>query len=59
MIIMNNISRKDIGFGSDFNEISVIKKDGGVVKIDKDTKRKIAGRIWDEIIKSIHDLGNF
>jgi phosphopantothenoylcysteine decarboxylase/phosphopantothenate--cysteine ligase len=59
MIIMNNISRKDIGFGSDFNEISVIKKYGGVVKIDKDTKRKIAGRIWDEIIKSIHDLGNF
>jgi len=59
MIIMNNISRKDIGFGSDFNEVSVIKKDGGVVKIERDTKRKIAGRIWDEIIKSLNDLGNF
>ncbi len=51
MIIMNDISRRDIGFKSDFNEVSIIKADGSMIKVLKDRKRIIARRIWDEIIK--------
>lgn len=53
MIVLNDISRNDIGFGSDFNEVSVIKNNGSIVKFPKDTKRKIAGFIWNEIIKNL------
>jgi phosphopantothenoylcysteine decarboxylase/phosphopantothenate--cysteine ligase len=48
-IIINDVSRKDIGFGSDFNEIYFF--DGKeVTKIEKTLKTKIAKIIWDRIL---------
>jgi phosphopantothenoylcysteine decarboxylase/phosphopantothenate--cysteine ligase len=52
MIVLNDISRKDSGFGSDYNEVVIISKDGSVKKIPKNTKRIIARGIWDEIVKN-------
>ena len=52
MIVLNDISRKDSGFGSDYNEVIVISKDGHLKKIPKNTKRIIARGIWDEIVKN-------
>ncbi|HEX7561050.1 MAG TPA: phosphopantothenoylcysteine decarboxylase, partial [Candidatus Humimicrobiaceae bacterium] len=52
MIVLNDISRKDSGFGSDYNEVIVISKDGRLKKIPKNTKRIIARGIWDEIVKN-------
>ena len=51
MIVLNDISRKDCGMGSDYNEVIIITKDGNMKKIPKDTKRMIARGIWDEIVK--------
>ena len=51
LIIANDISRHDIGFESDFNEVIVLKKDGSEKKLKKDNKRIIARKIWDEINK--------
>ena len=51
LIIANDISRNDIGFESDFNEVIVLKQDGSVKKLKKDNKRIIARKIWDEINK--------
>ncbi len=51
MMIANDISREDIGMGSRYNEVEVIKSDGSVKKLKKNKKRIISRGIWDEIIK--------
>ena len=51
MIVLNDISRGDCGFGSDYNEVIILSKDGSIKKIPKNTKRMIARGIWDEIVK--------
>ena len=41
-IVANDISRKDIGFGSDFNEVTIISKGGSKHHVAKSTKQDIA-----------------
>jgi phosphopantothenoylcysteine decarboxylase/phosphopantothenate--cysteine ligase len=45
IIIANDISRKDIGFESDYNRVFIIKKDKTVIKTEKLKKEKLAGKI--------------
>ncbi len=49
-LIANDISRKDIGFGSDENEVHILHADGQIEKIEKTSKENIAKeilkRIW-------------
>jgi len=49
-LIANDISRKDIGFGSDKNEVSILYKDGRIEKLEKNTKSAIAKEILNRII---------
>lgn len=48
-LIANDISRKDIGFSSDFNEVTILNKDGGTKKLEKADKKTIAKEILKEI----------
>ena len=41
-IAANDISRNDIGFGSDYNEITLLFKDGSEKKIEKMPKKDVA-----------------
>lgn len=41
-LVANDISRSDIGFSSDYNEVYVINKLGKIQKIDKTSKSQIA-----------------
>ena len=50
-IVANDISKKDIGFGSDDNEVYIIDKHDNIKKIDKSSKSNIAKAIVDEISK--------
>ena len=50
-IVANDISKKDIGFGSDDNEVYIIDKHDNIKKIDKSRKSNIAKAIVDEISK--------
>ena len=52
MIVVNDISRKDIGMESDFNEAGIIVQGKKRIKIKKAKKRIIAAGIWDEIVKN-------
>ncbi len=49
-IAANDISREDIGFGSDFNEITLISKDGKQKLISKTTKLEAAKIILKECL---------
>ena len=53
MIVLNDISRGDIGFESDFNEVFIITADGGTKKIERNSKRLVSRRIWDTIVKKM------
>ena len=55
MTVLNDISRTDIGFNSDFNEVTIIGMNEKMIKIEKNHKRIIARKIWDEILK-IQDI---
>jgi phosphopantothenoylcysteine decarboxylase / phosphopantothenate---cysteine ligase len=44
-------SRKDIGFSSDDNEVTILDKNGGLNKIEKTSKKVIARKILEFIIK--------
>ena len=50
-LIANDISRKDIGFNSDENEVIILDKNGGMTKIDKTSKRILARKILEYITK--------
>ena len=50
-IVANDISKKDIGFGSDDNEVYIIDRHDNIKKIDKSSKNNIAKAIVDEILK--------
>lgn len=48
-LVANDISRQDIGFSSEFNEVYFIDKSFNVSKIDRDTKNNIAKKILEKI----------
>ncbi len=49
-IVANDISRKDIGFGSDHNAGVVMFSDGSSHELEKMTKREMADRILDLVV---------
>jgi phosphopantothenoylcysteine decarboxylase/phosphopantothenate--cysteine ligase len=48
-IIANDIMLSDTGFGSDYNKVSIISKDGNMVSLSKMSKREVAGEIFNTI----------
>jgi len=54
LIVVNDISRNDIGFESDFNEVSIVNSRGEVKKIQRAKKRIISREIINEIILKLN-----
>ena len=48
-LVANDISRKDIGFSSDENEVYILDKDLKITHLEKTTKQKIAKQILEHI----------
>ena len=48
-LIANDISRKDIGFSSDYNEVTILNKNGETKKLEKADKMTIAKQIFEVI----------
>ena len=44
-LIANDISRKDTGFSSDYNEVFILDRNLNITKLEKDTKYNIAKKI--------------
>jgi phosphopantothenoylcysteine decarboxylase/phosphopantothenate--cysteine ligase len=49
IIVANDISRKDAGFDSDWNQVSIFRRDGETVETPRESKHEISRRIWNEI----------
>ena len=50
IIIANDISKKNIGFNSDLNEVTIIEKNGKTQKIQKNSKKFVASLIAKKIV---------
>ncbi|MDO4813953.1 MAG: bifunctional phosphopantothenoylcysteine decarboxylase/phosphopantothenate--cysteine ligase CoaBC [Gemella sp.] len=49
LIVANDVSKKDIGFASDDNEVYIIDQQKNVNKLEKESKREIAKKLVDKI----------
>ena len=54
IVVANDVGRNDIGFGSDFNEVLVVTKDGKVRNLPRASKNEIAAKILDILAEEIH-----
>ncbi len=52
-IIANDVSKKDIGFNKDFNEVTIIQSNGKISQIKKSQKSFIASVISEKIINEL------
>lgn len=50
-LIANDISRNDIGFSTDDNEVYILNKNGQIIHIEKNTKNIIAKKILEHIFE--------
>lgn len=50
-LVANDISRKDIGFSSDLNEVYILDKNLKICHIEKDTKQNIAQKILEKVFE--------
>ena len=53
LIIANDVSKKDLGFNSDYNKVSIIDKKGKVKSIPKNKKSYIANIIANIILDKL------
>ncbi len=57
MIVANDISKRDIGFNVDFNEVELIYSNGSIKKISKNKKNYIASVLAKEIVNQFLSNG--
>ncbi len=53
LIVANDITKKDSGFGSDYNRVTLVFPDGRSIRSKKQTKTEISAMIMDEIEEKI------
>ena len=56
-LVANDVSRQDIGFSSDHNEVVVYRRGGDPVRLDRAAKGAIARSLFDLFVPSLHDAG--
>ena len=50
MMIANDVSKKDRGFHSDYNEVLIIDKSGKMEKVKKNSKKFVASIVAKKIV---------
>ena len=52
-LVANDISQKDIGFSSDYNEVYILDKNMNISHIDRESKTVIAKKILERIFEQV------
>ena len=50
IMVANDVSKKEVGFNSDLNEVTILDKNGKMQKIKKSSKKFIAALIAKKIV---------
>ena len=56
IMVANDVSKKGVGFNTDFNEVIIIDKKGNTKKVKKSSKRFIASIVARKIMNSFLDI---
>ena len=51
LLVANDITAPDAGFGSDTNQVTLIRPDGSAEAWELMPKRSVAARLWDRIVE--------
>jgi phosphopantothenoylcysteine decarboxylase/phosphopantothenate--cysteine ligase len=51
LIAVNDVGRADVGFDATENEILLLARDGGKETVSRRSKREVADRIWDGVLR--------
>lgn len=52
-IVVNDVSRPDIGFDAEDNEVILLSRDGKRIEVPRRPKREIAEKIWDAVSSTL------
>lgn len=55
MIVINDVSRADIGFGADDNEVTILTRQGAPERVTKAPKARVADAILDRLVVLINN----
>lgn len=55
-IVANDVSRSDIGFGSENNEVTVFRRNKPPITIPRQAKRLIAGQLLDLVEQELEGV---
>jgi phosphopantothenoylcysteine decarboxylase/phosphopantothenate--cysteine ligase len=53
LVVANDVARKDVGFGTDTNEVFIIDKAGKVIHVSLEEKEKVAEKILNEMVERL------
>ena len=51
LVVGNNVSRQDVGFGSDENEVVIVLRTGESVEVPRASKRDVSDAIFDQALR--------
>ena len=51
LLVANDVSLTDSGFGSDFNKVTILRRDGTEADLPLLSKVDVADRLWDEVAR--------
>jgi len=54
MVVGNRVDREGTGFGAEDNEVVLVMRTGEVVALPRASKREVADRIFDRLLKLRH-----
>lgn len=50
LIVVNDVSRPDVGFQAEDNEVTILTQSGERIDVPRQSKRAVADRIWDAVV---------
>jgi len=50
LMVANDITAKESGFGVDTNKVTIIDREGNIEELPLLTKREVADRVWDRVV---------
>lgn len=54
LIVANDITATDAGFGSESNRVTIIDRDGGIDRLPLQSKREVAEHVLDRVVQLLH-----
>jgi phosphopantothenoylcysteine decarboxylase/phosphopantothenate--cysteine ligase len=51
LVVVNDVSRSDVGFDAPDNEVLLVAPDGPARSVPRAAKHEVADRIWDEVLR--------